>query len=289
MIPWPDRLVLEIARRRCVLFLGAGVSRNSQTSSGQRPPLWKEFLTQAIEHCGDKTVEIRRTLNAGDFLTSCQLVRARMGDHDWYELLEQHFQKPIYAAADIHANIFNLDSLIVATSNVEKIYDKYAQTKFQGSVVVKKYSDSDVGRHVRAGPEQRLILKVHGCIDQPADAIFTREDYANARVKSSGFYSLLDGLITTQTFIFVGCGLSDPDILLLLENNSRAFRSTQPHYFITSEKLSDDYKKMIAVNYNLKTLVSSNKNEHLELSESLRELVISVDAKRVEIAKTLLW
>jgi hypothetical protein len=185
-------------------------------------------LEIGLGKCGEDIREIKRILKSGDLLTACQLIKSRLGEHEWHDLLEQEFQKPLYRPAKIHGSIFELDSLIVATSNVDKIYDRYAQTNFEGSVIVKRYSDPDVGRHVRAGPDQRLILKVHGCIDSPDRAIFTREDYANARLMSSGFYSLLDGLITTNTFVFIGSGLADPDILLLLENNARAFRATQP-------------------------------------------------------------
>lgn len=289
MIEWPDRLITEIARRRCVLFLGAGVSRNSQTDAGERPPLWNEFLELALGRCDGKTTEIKKTLNAGDLLTACQLIKTRIGSHEWHDLLEKHFQTPIYKSASIHDYILKLDSLIVATSNVDKIYDRHVQTKYQGSVIVKRYTDEDIGRHIRSSPDKRLILKIHGCIDTPDKAIFTREDYANARARAASFYSLLDGLIFTNTFIFIGCGLSDPDMLLLLENSARAFRSTQPHYFVSSQKFSADYDTMLINNYNLKGIYYSSKDDHVELSQSLENLTELVDNRRSSIASTQLW
>ena len=280
---------MEIARRRCVLFLGADVSCNSQTDGGVRPPLWKEFLEFALKKCEGNTKEIQKTLKSGDLLTCCQLIKSRIGSHDWLELLDTHFQTPNYKPADIHDHVVSLDSLIVATSNVDKIYDRHAQTKFQGAVIVKTYSDGDLGRFIRSGPDQRLILKIHGCIDTPDRAIFTREDYANARVNAASFYGLLDGLITTHTFIFIGCGLADPDMLLLLENSARAFRSTQAHYFVSSEVFSTDYRKMLVGNYNLKGISYSPKDHHVELSLSLKDLVSKVETKRSSIAETQLW
>lgn len=43
MINWPEALVEAIARRRCVLFLGSGISANSKNSSGKRPATWENF------------------------------------------------------------------------------------------------------------------------------------------------------------------------------------------------------------------------------------------------------
>lgn len=43
MIDWPEALVEAIARRRCVLFLGSGISANSKNSSGKQPATGKSF------------------------------------------------------------------------------------------------------------------------------------------------------------------------------------------------------------------------------------------------------
>lgn len=48
MIDWPERLVEDIARRRCVLFLGSGVSANSVNKEGERPKTWTEVLKNGV-------------------------------------------------------------------------------------------------------------------------------------------------------------------------------------------------------------------------------------------------
>jgi hypothetical protein len=47
MIIWPKSLVREIAARRCVFFLGAGVSASATDKDGNRPRTWAEFLEEA--------------------------------------------------------------------------------------------------------------------------------------------------------------------------------------------------------------------------------------------------
>ena len=54
MIKWPNDLINAIARRQCVLYLGSGVSANSQNASGKRPPMWKHFLELLIDEYPDQ-------------------------------------------------------------------------------------------------------------------------------------------------------------------------------------------------------------------------------------------
>ena len=46
MINWPHSLVIELAARRCVVFLGAGSSAAATRpeTPHQHPPTWPEFL-----------------------------------------------------------------------------------------------------------------------------------------------------------------------------------------------------------------------------------------------------
>lgn len=46
MIDWPDKLIDSIARRRSVLFLGAGISANTQNRYGKHPATWEAFLKE---------------------------------------------------------------------------------------------------------------------------------------------------------------------------------------------------------------------------------------------------
>jgi hypothetical protein len=48
MIAWPPSLVREVAARRCVFFLGAGVSASASDKDGNHPSTWKEFLEKPV-------------------------------------------------------------------------------------------------------------------------------------------------------------------------------------------------------------------------------------------------
>ena len=46
---WPVDIIEKIAKRKVVLFLGAGVSANAISEKGdKRPPTWEQFLNKGI-------------------------------------------------------------------------------------------------------------------------------------------------------------------------------------------------------------------------------------------------
>jgi hypothetical protein len=286
---WPADLVKELARRRCVPFLGAGVSRNSVGDHGKRPPLWDDFLEAACGNLGAKAKEAKRYLKQRDLLTAAHIAKNLLGGHDWHELLEEEFSRPKYMPADIHDHIFSLDAPIVCTTNVDRIYEKHVQSKYAGACVVKNYCDDDLARYVRGDLESRLILKVHGSVDNLPKAIFTREEYADAWHGSSRFYELFQAIILTNTVLFIGYGLSDPDVQLVLENGARLFKSSKPHYLVTSSTVSEPVRLLYERNYNIKIVTYNARENHIELSRGLKDLATKVQSQRVDIAAKLLW
>lgn len=287
MIIWPKDLVDDIARRKCVLVLGAGVSKNSTNVKGDRPKDWKEFLMYASEEINVKT-EIRRQIKSGDFLTACELIKKQLGRDGFNTMVKDEFLKPQFQPAKIHEYIFNLDSRIIITSNFDKIYDTYANSTTFGNVIVKKFNETDIADCLRRSDP--LIIKIHGTVESPDNLIFTRKDYSEARTKYRDFYHLIDALSITHTFVFVGCGTNDPDIRLMLEDYSFRFSQNRKHYIIMSKKaVHEKVREVINETMSLRSIIYDPKNHHEELTKSLKELVVKVESKRAELAGTMKW
>ena len=121
----------------------------------------------------------------------------------------------------------------------------------------------------------------------------TGEDkqYNIARYQYASFYRLLDALLLTNTFIFLGCGLTDPDIQLTLENSNFSFPHCKPHYFITAAgSIPNEVAKSLLNNRNIKILTYDNSDgSHRELLEDLKRLSPLVEAKRQEFALNASW
>ncbi|HDR9277527.1 TPA: SIR2 family protein [Burkholderia vietnamiensis] len=260
----------------------------SLNAAGQRPPSWKGFLEAGIARCAGSKAEMNKLLRNGDYLSCCQIIKYKL-DHDWIPFLEQQFLNPQFLPNKLHEAVFSLDSSIVLTPNFGKIFDNYAAAQSHNLLKIKKYYDDDIPRVLRGGGHQRLILKIHGCIDTPDKLIFTREDYADIRNKNANFYKAIDALVLTHTFLFVGCGMNDPDLALILEQYARSFGAAPPQYVALSGKISSEYKRMLSKNYNLKVLEYSPAHDHKELLDSVLILVDLVEAERAKLAGSTLW
>lgn len=291
MIKWPNSIIDDIARRKCVIFLGAGISKNSQNEKGERPKDWKEFLQEGVNTLSISSKNrkcIVNCINNNDYLLACELLKRAMGRDDFIEFVKKEFQNPKFKHSDVHTDIFMLDSRIVITPNFDKIYDSYAGSASAGTINVKRYTDSDIADYIRKS--ERMILKIHGCITSPDHLIFSKIDYAKARTEYNNFYLILESLILTHTFIFLGAGINDPDIRLLLEDYAFRYKLTKKHHFVIPKNvLTEEELQIYSESMNINFIKYDSKSNHKELLDSIKELVKFVENKRSEIASTQDW
>jgi hypothetical protein len=270
-------------------FLDPVYQKNSTSAidATRRPPTWEEFLKVALDRCDNPKRHILSLLISHDYLTACEILKQRLDDK-WNALIHEQFVEPRFNASDIHRDIFKLDSRIVLTQNVDKIYDAFALNESSGTVYVKEYSNADVALVVRG--DRRCVLKAHGTVDTPGEMIFTREEYVRARFAHSSFYSVLDALTVTHTLLFIGCGISDPDVKLMLERHAYSFPGSRPHYMVAAKhSVHTDVEQSLKRNMNLRFLPYKPHDHHAELRESVHELTRLVEAQRELLAATRDW
>lgn len=289
---WPEHLVKDIARRKVVLVIGSGVSRHAVAiDETTKPPMWKDFLEGAANRLGRNsgTEHIFKAIEDGDLLHACEWLKNRY-DEDWASYLRSKFVDPRYSPGELHELLALLDSRVVFSLNFDDIYENRSREINETSQFVKNYNDADVCEFLRG--DARYIVKVHGNLSSPANLIFTQEDYSDARVRHNLFYSAFDAALMSHTFLFFGCGYGDPDVNLILEN--QAFRalpgSIGPHYFVTSSEMSEDLKKSLRKNRNLKTLTYDKVDvDHTGLVDAVKTLLEKVDFARTELAENNNW
>lgn len=203
MIRWPIELIDDIAKRNSVLYLGSGISAASKNDSGKSPATWRKFLEDILDARQEKLKTchdtIKQLLDKGSYLTACEIIVRHLGERDFGELAADEFRRPGYRPNELHKIIFSLDSRLVITPNIDKIYDQYATTQSNGTVIIKTYRD-DIARYLRA-PDY-LIIKAHGTIDDTDHIVFTHGQYSRVRNDHAAFYRMLDALLLTHTFIF---------------------------------------------------------------------------------------
>lgn len=287
MIDWPQEVISDLARRRSVVFIGAGISRHSKNPHGRRPKTWTELL-HSIAQGINPNRHIVSLIRERDYLTACEVIKQAVGRAAFHQHLRNEFLTPGYQHAPIHEEIFKLDSRIVATPNFDKIFETYANHAAGGSIILKQHYDPDIAEAIRG--TDRIIVKVHGTIDSPNQMIFTRNEYAKARERYRSFYSLLEALFLTHTFLFLGCGVNDPDIRLLLEDTFFKHPSSRPHVFVLPRReIHNSVKVVLEESMNLRILTYNPVNDHKELVESIGQLTNYVDNLRDDLGNTRNW
>jgi hypothetical protein len=255
-INWPDALATELAERRCIIFMGAGVSMGSVAADGlQQPPGWGGFLSGAlalVTKRADKAFA-RGLIDASQFLDAAEVITECSDRADFGEYLRRTFIQPRFAPSEMHKVILEMDPKIVVTTNYDQIYDHYCESgKAQSGYNVALHSSKFVVENIRS--RIRLIIKAHGCVSDPNQIVLSRSSYYRARRDHPGFYQVLDALFLTNTLLFVGCSLTDPDIQLILENVNISAPSSHPHYALIEKTQHRSIKAAIKTTHNIELI-----------------------------------
>jgi hypothetical protein len=285
MIDWPTSLIEELAARRTVLFLGAGssagASRIAQTGVTEHPPGWKKFLTDLVASAkkgstedlsmAESLIAESRLLDAAEILRSC------IQDADYTRCIRNTFKD--YKNSVLHEAINAIDQKVVITTNYDCIYENFCrQGDGADGYHVIKYHDEGLVASLRS--PTRLILKAHGCMQSADRTVLTKSEYFGARQNYGSFFQTLESLFTTNTLLFIGYSLADPDIQLLLENSAITAKSIHPHYATMPIGTHNSIKASFRKIYNVEILEYDSSNGHEELSNSLISLANAVNEAR---------
>lgn len=279
MIYWPQTLIKEVAARRCIFFLGAGVSSSSQTVNGERPKGWKDFLNSvtSLIHNEDKKKYINDLISERRYLLALQAIYTNVDPSDYQDFINNNFNNYSFQPSQLHELIFDLDQRLVITTNFDKIYETYCHKVADEGFKVITYDSESLADEIRS--DTRLIIKAHGSIDDINKMIFTKSQYHKMKRQFSNFYEILKALFISHTVIFIGCSLDDPDVQLIIEDVNIITSAQKPHYILI-KRGSQNYFNLSnwKQTYNIKALEYSP--THDDLVTDLGTLLDSVNEIR---------
>ena len=243
----PESLIEELASRRCVIFLGSGASATAKDCYGKSPLTWGDFvkgIKETISNPSEETLKyIDEEIRKENYLLALQAIYDETKKADYIRFLEREF-KHEYNPSLLHKAIQKIDSKVVITTNFDKIYETICTG---AEYTTLSYDDTKSLVHEMKSP-RNLIIKAHGTIDKPGQIIFTASQYYDSQEKHPEFYSLLSALFLTNTVVFIGYSLSDPDINLVLQFLHKTATEISPHYLIAktgiSKHLKDHWRKV---------------------------------------------
>lgn len=279
---WPPALIKELAARRCIIFLGSGASAASMSQDGlTKPPTWSLYLDGLIGIMNSNSDEpvIRDLIHKEKYLDAAEIIISNISLANYTAYIREKLQLPRFQPSAIHEAVFKIDPKIVITTNYDDIYDNYCKlgTSSNGYNVC-KHSETHLVSDLRS--PYRSIVKAHGCISNPLETILSRSQYFEARYKYLNFYKVLDSLFITNTILFIGYSLNDPDIQLLLENSNISAIGSHPHYACMSNDMHPTIKASLKKTYNIE-LIEFPAGNYGELSNGLTELANEVESYRL--------
>lgn len=278
---WSDNLVEELAYRRCLIFLGSGISATAKNDDGESPDTWGAFLdnvkSKMKNPSGDDKKFVEDMLKKQNYLLALQAIADLCDSGEYSNYLKSQYLRGKYKPSKVHELIKDLDSKIVVTTNFDKLYEGLCH---EPEYITFDYTDTrSIIGSIKA-PEN-IIIKAHGSIDDTEKLIFTAKQYYQAQEKYPEFYHLMTALFLTHTVVFFGYSLNDPDINLLLQFLHNTANSSCPHYMIDKKGNKPQLVKHWKDTYNVSLLEYGDDYSCLESSlEELRDLVVDLREER---------
>ncbi|EOC0002878.1 SIR2 family protein [Cronobacter turicensis] len=284
---WSESLAREIAENRCIFHLGSGLSCQSVDDDGARPLSWSELLKQLKENTlqdqGMKTL-VEEFLTERKYLDAAEIIRTKGRADEFHRIIKHEFFDRRFMVSNSHRTIVEISPKIIATTNYDSIVeDALIEKGGRNSFVSFEHTTNGLIDAVRS--PSTILFKFHGCAQHPRDIILSRSDYFKLRDKHRTSFDILTALYKINTVLFIGCGIEDPDINLLLENVRLEAGESSPSYaLVGSLSYAAKIKDSIKTQYNIELVIyqQQDSKDHSQLEVLLSELnlkVLEVKAK----------
>jgi hypothetical protein len=237
---------------------------------------------RTLTNADDKAL-VEEFVSQKKYLDAAEVIREKGVSPEYNAVINEIFISSKLKPSTSHELLVNISPKIFCTTN----YD----TLIEGALIETSGNDSFTQyEHTREGlinairSPSAILIKIHGCAKHPTDTILSRSDYFQLRKKHRSFFELVSSLYKINTVLFIGCGIEDPDINLILENNNIETDSATPSYaMVGSKSYAARIKDTIKSQYNIELITydQATEDDHSKFEEVVREL-----SEKVELFRT---
>lgn len=220
----PHHLKEQIKAGNVVLFLGAGASFGAINGQSEKIPSGKELAKKLSDKfLGDGT--------EGDLSYISELCISESSLFEVQQFLSEIFKG--FEPTEYHSKIPQFVWKAIFTTNYDLIVEKSFQRNKKNMQELVSVTKNTPRTQIFYKEKILPYYKIHGCVndinDPDAPLILTPDQFANHASKRDRLFTELQELIMDYTFLFVGFGMSDPDIRTVLnkldKNNTNRVRS----------------------------------------------------------------
>lgn len=241
----PNDLVEQVSNRKCVLFIGAGVSRAAGL------PGWRDLLLNLLKYCDNSNIkvedlsDIQKKIDDKLYPEAAEMIIDCMNRDDpiqFHRFIKDEINKKNAKPTLVHKIITQLPIEVILTTNYDKLIER-AYSDYKG-FEPDNFSLSDQFTLVqnRIQTAKGFVLHVHGSIDVPDKIIIKKRDY-NELMRCEGCNSIYQQLISSNTILFIGFGLEDPNFLHQMDKLKQIFGTSNcNHYAFMSSKNAQKWR-----------------------------------------------
>ena len=197
-----QRILTASQNNALTFFVGAGVSKLSGA------PTWSQLI-QAIS--GKLQQAPPNTYSFDECLQIPQMFYYSLGENteEYYTFVKEQLHSSSISPNIIHREMLNLNPVSFITTNYDTLLEDAAIQHCQSFKVVSR--DEDVSTIFG----DRFILKLHGDFKYN-NFVLKEEDYLNYSDNFKLIETLAKSIFSTNTVVFIGYGLNDYNIKLIL-------------------------------------------------------------------------
>ncbi len=238
-------LVSYVRERRCVLFVGAGLSRPAGY------PGWGDLMRHVVDgthaQLGDaaRKDELELLLAQSKFAEVADQCRTLLGRTFFGRMMRDQLARRVAPPAATHKAIVETPYACIVTTNFDTLLeDAFAEWSDFG--IPKAPTGMELSQHGTLLLDGAFfILKAHGTIDDDESMVFTSEDYRRITHANPAFQAVMSSLLLTHAILFVGYSLSDPNFRLLMDSQLTTFGSDAPPRYALMENVSDSERAIL--------------------------------------------
>ena len=197
-----QRITRASKNNSLTFFVGAGISKLSNA------PKWSELIDA---FCSELKIKKKAPYSNDDYLSIPQMFYYSINQNDtaYYRFIEKCFGTSELTTNAIHKRLFDFMPHAFVTTNFDNLLEKAAVENCQAFKAVA--CDTEI-------PQingDKFILKLHGDLEHK-NIVLKEEDYLNYSENFKLTETLLKSIFATNTVVFIGYGLNDYNIKLIL-------------------------------------------------------------------------
>ena len=184
-----------IENNKLVIFVGAGVSRNSGI------PSWNELVTSMAS---ELNFPCPNNISVSDYLKIPQLYFNEFGQHKYTRKVNEILNLDV-VPNQIHNLIFSLNPQHIVTTNYDNLLEKEAEIRH-----IKNYAKVATNKDLADARSNKFIIKMHGEFGKPF--VLKESDYDSYSTNFKLIENYVKGIFSAYTVLFIGFSGDDPNI-----------------------------------------------------------------------------